>query len=289
MDPTLIEESTSNRIPYYLEVLVKSLEGCEESVSSTSEIDLIAALLYVLMIETGYSPLGVEGCSISSSDYGFSIHKLNYFCSMPANWKNIKKNSYEMSFILGRFAQYPCRLLIIPVDDDVLIINLLITNLIEERNRYTLGIQPSKYVNPTSTCIAAKFRHLKDLSLKFKNSLSHPARSVILTKEGIMNASLLGIPDEVKIRIFKYLKVSDFLKVSLVCKYLCSVAEDDGLWKYFALRDYPYILIDYESLLVDTPEMRHVINAGCWKDEYRREHKTRYMMYHMGKLGYPDT
>jgi hypothetical protein len=102
-----------------------------------------------------------------------------------------------------------------------------------------------------------------------------------------MNASLLGIPDEVKIRIFKYLKVSDFLKVSLVCKYLWSVAEDDGLWKYFALRDYPYILIDYESLLVNTPDTP-VINAGCWMDEYR-EHKRLYVMYHMGKLGYPHT
>lgn len=269
MDPTLIEESTSKTIPYNLEVLVKSLEQSEESISSTNAIDLIAALLYVLMMETGYSPLGTGSNSVSSSDYGFNIHKLNFFCSMPAKWKNIQQNSYEMSFILGRFTHYPCRLLIIPVDD-VLIINLLITNLIQERNRYTMGIQPSKYVvNPTSTCIPTKFRHLKDLSLKFKNILSHPARSVILTKEGILNASLLGIPDEVKIKIFKYLKVSDLLKVSLVCKYLCWVSEDQGLWKYFLVRDLRYVDV---ADLINQPGVSSVTS---WKNKYKSKCRRR--------------
>lgn len=267
MDSTLIEESTSERIPYNLEVLVKSLDRSQGSISSTNAVDLIAALLYVLMIETGYSPLGTGGSSISSSDYGFNIHKLNFFSSMPANWKNIQQNSYEMSFILGRFTQYPCRLLIIPADD-VLIINLLITNLIQERNRYTLGIQPSKYVvNPTSCCISTKFRYLKDLSLKFKNSLSHPARSVILTKEGILNASLLGIPDEVKIKIFKYLKVSDLLKVSLTCKYLCCVTEDQGLWKYFLVRDFRH------EDVADVINHSCVSNVTSRKNEYKRKYR----------------
>jgi hypothetical protein len=264
MDPTLIEESTPKRIPHNLEVLVKSLEGCQEGTSSTNATDLIAALLYALMMETGYSPLGVGDNSISSSDYGFNIHKLHFYCSMPANWKNIQQNIYDMSFILGPFTQYPCRLLIIPADD-VLIINLLITKLIQERSRYTLGIQPSKYVvDPTSSCISTKFRHLKDLSLKFKNILSHPARSAILTKEGILNASLLGIPDEVKIKIFKYLKVSDLLKVSLVCKYLCCMTEDQGLWKYFLIRD-----LKREGV-ADSLKQRGLSNVTSWKNEYKK-------------------
>jgi hypothetical protein len=123
-----------------------------------------------------------------------------------------------MCFVLRKFTQYPCRLLLIPLDD-VLIINLIVSNLAQERTRYTLGIQPSKYVvNPTSSFIPAKFSNLKDRSVKFKNNVSHPARSVILTKEGVLNARLLGVPDE--FNVLKYLKVSDFLKVSVVCRDL---------------------------------------------------------------------
>jgi len=283
MNPTLIEESSSKRIPHNLEILVKSLEGLQESNSSTNRNDLIAVLLYVLMMETGYSPLQAGDASVCGTDHGFSIHKLNCFCTMPANWKNIQQNHYEMSFILGRFTQYPCRLLIIPIDD-ALIINLLITNMIQGRNNYTLGIQPSEYiVNPTSSCIPTKFRNLKDLSLKFKNSLSHPARSVILTKEGILNASLLGIPDEIKIKIFKYLEVSDLLKVSLVCRHLYYITEDQGLWRYFLVRD--FLSEDVVDLL-SQPGVSCIIT---WKEEYKRKHRNqnaRKPRWHLGGILY---
>jgi hypothetical protein len=273
MNPTLIEESSSRRIPHNLEALVKSLEGSQD-VSPTNRNDLIAVLLYVLMMETGYSPINVGSTSVCSSDHGFSIHKLNRFRSMPANWKNIKQNSYGMTFILGRFTEHPCRLLIIPTDDEI-IVNLLISNLTQERNGYSLAIQPSKYViNPTSTCIPTKFRNLKDLSLKFKNSLSHPARSVILTKEGILNASLLGVPDEVKIKIFRYLKVSDLLKVSLVCSHLYSVAEEQGLWRYFLVRDFR--CEDVEDL-VKQPGINSII---IWKEEYKKSYRSLHTRRH---------
>lgn len=267
MNPTAVEESSEKRIPHNLETVVKSLEGSEESSSSTNENDLVAVLLYVLMIETGYSPVNVEGTSLCSYDHGFSIHKLNLFSSMPANWKNIHKNSYEISFVLGRFTQYPCRMLLIPLDD-VLIINLIVSNLAQERNRYTLGIQPSKYVvNPTSSCIPAKFSNLKDLSLKFKNNVSHPARSVILTKEGILNASLLGVPDEVKIKVFKYLRVSHFLKVTMVCRDFYCMSEDPALWKYFFVRDF---ICKEVADIVNQPG-ESTIN---WKEEYQRRCKS---------------
>ncbi|GFG35347.1 hypothetical protein Cfor_10100 [Coptotermes formosanus] len=206
--------------------------------SNTCLSDLVAVLLYALMMVTGYSSVNADGTSLCSYDHGFGIHILNHFCSMLANWKNIHKNSYEMRFVLGKFTQYPCRLLLIPLDD-VPIINLIVSNLAQERNRYTLGIQPSKYiVRPTSSCILAKFSNLKDLSIKFKDNMSHPARSVILTKEGILNASLLGVPDEVKLKVLKYLKVSDFLKVSVVSRDLYAMSEDQALWRYFVFRDF---------------------------------------------------
>ncbi|GFG28131.1 hypothetical protein Cfor_07913, partial [Coptotermes formosanus] len=167
-----------------------------------------------------------------------------------------------------KFTQYPCRLLLIPLDD-VLIINLIVSNLAQERNRYTLGIQPSKYVvNPTSSFISAKFSNLKDLSLKFKN-VSHPARSVILTKEGVLNASLLGVPDEVKIKVLKYLKVSDFLKVLVVCRDLYAMSEDQALWRYFLVRDF---LCEDVADLVNQPRISDII---IWKEEYKRRYKRR--------------
>jgi hypothetical protein len=220
------------------------------------------------MMETGYSPINVGGTSICSSDHGFSIHKQNHFCNMPAIWKNIRQNNYEMAFILGRFTQHTCRLLIIPIDDEI-IVNLLISDLNQERNGYSFGIQPSKYVvSPTSSCIPTKFRNLKDLSLRFKNSLSHPARNVILTKEGIMNASLLGVPDEVKIKIFKYLKVSVFLKFSLVCSHLYNVPEEQGLWRYFLVRDFGCEDVEH---LVNQPGISDII---IWKEEYKRRYRS---------------
>jgi hypothetical protein len=273
MYPTLIEESSSKRIPHNLEALVKSLQGSQD-VSPANKKDLLAVLLYVLMLETGYSPINAGETSVCSSDHGFSIQKLNHFHSMPTMWKNIQQNNYEMTFILGRFTQYPCRLLIIPTDDDM-IVNLLISNLTHERNGYSFGIQPSKYViDPTSSCIPRKFSNLKNLSLKFKNNLSHPARSVILTKEGVLNASLFGVPDEVKIKIFKLLKVSDLLNLSQVCSHLYKVTEEQGLWRYFLVRDFRRE--DVESL-VNQPDINNFI---IWKEEYRRRYRNLHTRRH---------
>jgi hypothetical protein len=267
MYPTLIEESSPKRIPHHLEALVKSLEGSQD-VSPSDKNDLLAVLLYVLMMETGYLPISAGGTSVCISDHGFSIRKLNHFCNMPAIWKNIQQNNYEMTFILGRFTQYPCRLLILPTDDDI-VVNLLISNLTQERNGYSFGIQPSKYViNPTSSCIPRKFRNLKELSLKFKNTLSQPARSVILTKEGIVNASLLGIPDEIKIKVFKYLEVSEFLKLSLVCSRLYNMNEEQGLWRYFLVKDFRCEDVKH---LLNQPGINNVI---IWKEEYKRKYKS---------------
>jgi hypothetical protein len=89
-----------------------------------------------------------------------------------------------------------------------------------------------------------------------------------LTKEGILNASLLGVPDEVKIKVFKYLRVSHFLKVTMVCRDFYCMSEDQALWKYFLVRDF----LEYVAHLVNQPAVSDI----NWKEEYKKL-RSQYM------------
>lgn len=221
----LIEDSTSHEVPQNLEVLLSSLV---ESLPSADRNEIMCVLLYVLMIETGFIPQNVMICDFSNADHNFNIQTLNKLCCMPNNWKNYNLNIYELLFHLGKFTSYPCKLVIIPVDD-MLIVNLLISNFIENKDKYSITIQPSKYVKNLSDAVANSFKNLKELSLEFKNKMTQPARAAILTQEGILNSSLLGIPDELKIRILKKLDKSDLINVCLVCQDLYRVCQDQSL------------------------------------------------------------
>lgn len=262
MKPVLIEESTLQGIPQHLETLLFSLGG---SFQSADKNDVICVLLYVLMIETGFVPQNVMNSDLSKCGHDFSIQTLNSIRNMPTNWKNTAKNFYEIIFNLGKFTEHPCKLVILPTDD-ILIVDLVISNVNKQRKTYSITIEPTKYIQNPSHFNAPSFKNLKDLSLRFKNNVSHPAKCAVLTHEGFLNPSLLGVPDEIKIKILKKLKVQDFLKMSMVSHNFHHLCRDQGLWRHFLLRDY-----DSEDVreMVGLPRINEVIS---WKEEY----KTRY-------------
>ena len=75
--------------------------------------------------------------------------------------------------------------------------------------------------------------------------------------------------DEVKIKVLKYLKVSDFLKMSVVCRDLYCMSEDQALWRYFLVRDF---MCEDVADLVNRPGVSDII---IWKEEYKRRYKSQ--------------
>ena len=49
---------------------------------------------------------------------------------------------------------------------------------------------------------------------------------------------LLGIPDELKRNVFKYITTNDFVHLSSTCRGLNSYKKDIAIWKYFLKKDY---------------------------------------------------
>ncbi|KAJ9588492.1 hypothetical protein L9F63_018148, partial [Diploptera punctata] len=221
MKPVLLEESSSQELPKNVEILLSSL-GNDSKIDKN---DVIAVFFYVLMIETGFIPQNLDDCDLSNCDYNFNVKTLKSIYSLPKNWK-IAVNHYEELFLLGNVTQYPCKLVILSMDD-LIIVNLFLPNLKEQRNAYAITFQPSMYIENVSDYIPNSFKNLKELSIKFKDSLSHPAKSAILTEEKITNPSLLGLPEELKLKIFELLLPvpKDLARASMVCSnfhYLCS-------------------------------------------------------------------
>ncbi|PSN48519.1 hypothetical protein C0J52_05932 [Blattella germanica] len=228
MKPVLVEETTLPDIPRHLQVLLSSLE---------SKNDAIVALLYVLMLETGFLPQHEMNCTLYKGGHGFNVQILNRITDMPLNWRNAELNIYDLTFGLGAFPKYTCKLLVVP-SGEILLVNLVITNLDKERKAYSMTIQPSKYITNLSGHIAYSLNNMKDLSVKFKDTISNPAKCAILNREGMLNPSILGVPDEMKIRIFKNLAISDMNNVSLVCRKLFALSKDQSLWRHYVSRDF---------------------------------------------------
>ncbi|XP_043272820.1 uncharacterized protein ntc isoform X2 [Venturia canescens] len=111
-----------------------------------------------------------------------------------------------------------CKLVAVPIGD-VLLINLCPSNdnsgVTKSR---TLAFSSFKYINPYSSDLTGRFMNLREFSHRFKDNLVTPMKGEILTNAGITNASLSGLPTELKINILGMLGVPEIRRAAQCCR-----------------------------------------------------------------------
>ncbi|XP_015434238.1 PREDICTED: uncharacterized protein LOC107190036 [Dufourea novaeangliae] len=189
LEPILAEDSTITKLVPSLEGILKDLED------SAKHHDYLVALLIVFLAESGFQVSTDERSSQRQSLR--SLH-------IPDNWKSEETGVYDVNVELTNVPDVKCKLIAIPLGD-TLILNFF--PLVDNRNIYCISVQTLKYVNPFSSDLCGKYRNLKEISHRFKDSIATPVRLDVSIRAGLMCPGLQGLPVELKLKILSILDV----------------------------------------------------------------------------------
>ncbi|XP_033215979.1 F-box only protein 7-like [Belonocnema kinseyi] len=191
--PYLVEESSLVELAPNLERLVMSLDN------NANHHDYLVAVVIVVLAETGFF------ITPEDDQEGWRISSLY----IPRNWKSNGIYQFTLRYNISR--EIVCKLVGVPTGDT------MILNLCNGSTR-CIVFQTLKYINPHSSDISGRFWNLKEFSFRLKNELLTPLRVELLTKFGLPSPSLHGLPEELKIHIFRRLDPKSRRNLSLCCQ-----------------------------------------------------------------------
>lgn len=243
-----LEESTTEEVPSLLQECVKSILSENQTPDSVQK-DLFFVVIVVLMVENNFLPVNDELEPIDLEE-SFNAVQLS-------KWK-LKTGICEATFVMMGFKNTTVKLLMSPLGATVLV-NLMINELNCET--YSTCLPVSRYVvSPQATSVPMIFRDLKHFSVTFKNKILSAVKSRILSHNGYVSASLIGLPDEVLNNIVLHLAITDIISMCKTCTRLKVLLDDQRLWHILYRRDFQTI-----------PDV--VIKN--WKDLYKKDYAVK--------------
>ena len=86
-------------------------------------------------------------------------------------------------------------------------------------------------LNTGDTIVCANPAESKDSQLTALNVIWRHGWSFAETRDTLADSLFSAIPNEILVRIFKFLSVRDLCNVSLVCRSFKMIADEDEIWK----------------------------------------------------------
>lgn len=256
MDITL-EESTTEKVTSLLHETVQRILSENQTPDSVQK-DLLFMLIVVLMVENGLLPV--------DDDLQVIDLMKTFDMAQFSKWK-LPTGICEATFMMSGFNNITLKLIMSPLGATVLV-NLVVNELNFET--YSICLPVSRYVvSPQATSIPMIFRDLKHFSVTFKNKVLSAVKSRILTHNGYASASLIGLPEEVVLKIFLNLPVIDILNVCKTCTRLKLLLDNQCLWHALAKRDFQ------TSSDMDITDWKEL-----YKKNYCMQQETRYRTRH---------
>ncbi|XP_036617636.1 F-box only protein 7 isoform X2 [Trichosurus vulpecula] len=215
MEPMLCSEAVDGQVPHSLETLYHSAE-------CSSASDALIVLVHLLMLESGYTPLGTEAKSVS----------------MPEKWRSggVYKLQYTHPLCEDGTAALTC----VPLGS-LIVINATLKINNEIRSVKRLQLLPDSFIRPheQEENVASKYKDLQKLSRLFKDQLVYPLLAFARQALNLPDVfGLVVLPLELKLRIFRLLDVRSVLSLSAVCRDLFIASNDQLLWRFMYLRDF---------------------------------------------------
>ncbi|XP_006897609.1 PREDICTED: F-box only protein 7 [Elephantulus edwardii] len=237
-EPMLCSETEEGQVPHSLEILY-------QAAACSNANDALIVLVHLLMVESGYIPLGTEAKAVS----------------MPEQWRSggVYKLQYTHPLCNSSCAGLTC----VPLGN-LVVVNVTLKINSELKPVKRLQLRPECFIckeAPEETA-AKVYKDLQKLSRLFKDHLVYPL--LAFTRQALNLPDIFGLlvlPLELKLRIFRLLDVRSVLSLSAVCRDLFSTSNDQLLWRFLYLRDFR----DTTARARDTD----------WKDLYKKRYKQR--------------
>ncbi|XP_045146469.1 F-box only protein 7 isoform X1 [Echinops telfairi] len=238
-EPMLCSEAVEGRVPHSLDTLYYAADCSNAN-------DALIVLIHLLMLESGYIPQGTETKATS----------------MPEDWKagGVYKLQYTHPLCNGGLAALTC----VPLGN-LIVINATLKIDHEIRSVKRLQLLPESFICrvEAGADVAKIYKDLQKLSRLFKDQMVYPLLAFTRQALNLPDAfGLLVLPLELKLRIFRLLDVRSVLSLSAVCRDLFIASNDQLLWRYLLLRDFPGIKFVREFHM-------------DWKQRYKVSYKER--------------
>uniref|UniRef100_A0A1B6K423 F-box domain-containing protein n=1 Tax=Homalodisca liturata TaxID=320908 RepID=A0A1B6K423_9HEMI len=205
-----------------------AMKNLTSSLENPTLEEIVVVVLYILIVESGFVPFPCEPVA-GDENCRYNAHRLRVLTASPKSWLD-GDGVYRIYFTLAPFPEEKCKLVCLPVGS-CLVANMYSTC---SNKSFAMMINPAEYVALYPTQII--FKRLKNLSLKFKDQVVIPIRTVILNEVHQTTVGLFALPVEVLLKIISYLQVDDFLKFTSTCKYFFhNFSYDERIWKQYCL------------------------------------------------------
>ncbi|KAK4025751.1 hypothetical protein OUZ56_014798 [Daphnia magna] len=215
------------------------------SVPFESNLEKLAGILHILMVETGFQP---ETCKSFSDP----------FCNLPDSW-NVVSETLRLNYKTG--SQSPATIVLSSVG--LLVIVYGIGSSLGKS--LSLKLKPSEFMPPVGS------KHLRQVCIDFKNEIAFPLY-VHIEREanGTCPTYFSNLPPEISYNILQRLDSKSLCSLSMTCRLFQHLASQPSLWKKLALTDF--------GKKISNRAASETINwKELYKDEFLIEKKQREM------------
>lgn len=215
---TSVEDSHSSEFSL---LLSKTLNG-----SGPEQLFNIA---FVFTLETGFIPISLTN-HFESVNSNIKLAKMVNNLPLNSFWhqhNNIFTAQLVMSNQLCHLTGVP-----LPYNDPFHNVSLIVTLSHSNISKCTI-------LEVNNTDLSNKTVDFTQLSLKYKNLVSHPIKCSVLNITIGQYPSLCGIPEELTLCIMKKLNASDLYALMRCCKKLNYLANNNQFfWKHFVAKEF---------------------------------------------------
>ncbi|XP_052779343.1 F-box only protein 7-like [Mya arenaria] len=213
-EPVLCREAGDGQVPALLIEVFQSLQP-------QGSAEMLAVVLHVLMLETGFTLVQENACSSKDS-------------MVPDSWRQSGYMKITYTFP-GCGSQTSC-LTVIPTGASLTVHGKVIGS--NEVTRQC-SLRTEAYVVPGQTETSRCYCDLAKLSLVFKDAISNPLVQDIRTAAGLVDMfGLLALTQEIKLKILSHLDVRSILQTSCVNQELRGLSKDPFIWRRCYFRDF---------------------------------------------------
>uniref|UniRef100_A0A8C4QN37 F-box protein 7 n=1 Tax=Eptatretus burgeri TaxID=7764 RepID=A0A8C4QN37_EPTBU len=243
----LCMEAKPGHVPHSLEAALS--DACPQSAQES----LIVAL-HVLMAEAGFVSKDLTETTTTTSTG-----------QLLECWR--KMGAYVLKYAHHLCPHASCVLACLPLGKH-LVVNASVAAGVCEESLAALKLQTASYVtNVTSGLVTTDvYSNLPTLSRVFKDHVAYSALEVM--RRGLELppvTGLLALPCELLLTILAQLSAHSLLAMSVTCRHLNLLSNDEGLWRHLFVRDFSY---DVE------------VSGQQWKQLYRHHYQMRCQARH---------
>lgn len=201
-------DTPPSAVPQALEELMKK----SKMTSSSSAFELIAGLLHILMVETGFIPVtkNLEG---------------NAYIALPDSWQDNGHGTLRLCYKAALSPNSPCTIIVSAMNHLI-----VVHGAVSDVSR-SMKLKPSDYLPLIGG------NRLRQLSLSFKNEISFPLLvSMQRQAEGYCPANLSNLPAEMLYSILSRLDVKSLCRLSATSRFFREISNRPEMWKKLVLR-----------------------------------------------------